>query len=101
MRTALADGCCGRSALDSLLPGFALTALLLAAIGINGVMSLSVNARVREFGVRLALGADLRVLLGTVLRRGVVLQGSGSGSDWSAPTGPYRAISTRIPRHFP
>ncbi len=62
---------------DTLLLAFALAALLLAAIGIYGVVSLNVNARVREFGVRLALGAQTRDLLGMVLRQGAILAGLG------------------------
>jgi putative ABC transport system permease protein len=60
-----------------LLGGFALTALILAAIGIYGVISLGVNGRVREFGVRMALGArasDIRTL---VLRYGIGLAVAG------------------------
>jgi predicted permease len=72
---------------DALLVGFALAALGLAGIGIYGVMSLNVNARVREFGVRLALGARPGDLLGMVLRQGVVLAGLGVaigvlGASW-------------------
>jgi len=66
-----------RRTTDTLLVGFALAALVLAAIGIYGVISLNVNARVREFGVRLALGAKPGALLGMVLRQGAVLTGLG------------------------
>jgi putative ABC transport system permease protein len=60
-----------------LLGGFALIGLLLAAVGIYGVMSLHVANRRREFGIRLAVGADPRAVLGLVLREGAVLAGLG------------------------
>ena len=53
-----------------LLAGFAIAALVLAAIGIYGVMSLYVVQRRREFGVRLAVGAEPRNLLVLVLKQG-------------------------------
>jgi predicted permease len=57
---------------NSLLAGFAATALLLALTGIYGVMSLNVANRRGEFGIRLALGAQtanvLRMILGQGLR---------------------------------
>jgi predicted permease len=46
-------------------------ALLLATVGVYGVISLSVRNRTREFGVRLALGADPRAIVRLVLRDGV------------------------------
>jgi putative ABC transport system permease protein len=56
-----------------LLTGFAGLALLLAVIGIYGVMSLNVNGRLSEFGVRLALGAAPRDVLRLVMRQGLSL----------------------------
>jgi len=60
-----------------LLGGFALVALLLAAVGIYGVMSLHVANRGREFGIRLAIGADPRALVRLVLGEGAVLAALG------------------------
>jgi putative ABC transport system permease protein len=49
---------------------FGMAAVILAAAGIYGVMSFSVNQRRQEFGVRMALGADSGRILGMVLRQG-------------------------------
>jgi ABC-type antimicrobial peptide transport system permease subunit len=60
-----------------LLGGFALVGLVLAAVGIYGVMSLHVANRGREFGIRLAIGADPRALVRLVLGEGAVLAALG------------------------
>jgi predicted permease len=58
--------------------------LLLAAIGIYGVTSYSVNSRVREIGIRVALGADGRSVLRLILRQGLVLTLIGVGIGLAA-----------------
>jgi putative ABC transport system permease protein len=59
------------------LGGFALATLLLAIAGVYGVMSFSTSQRTREFGVRLALGATGRDIVGLVVREGLALAGLG------------------------
>lgn len=57
----------------SLLAGFGVMALVLAAVGLFGVLAFFVSQHMQEFGVRLALGATPGGLLRLVIRRGLVL----------------------------
>jgi len=57
---------------------FALTALLLAGLGIYGVISYVVSERTYEIGIRLALGAERRSILQLVLRQGLGLALAGA-----------------------
>jgi len=64
--------------LNSLVFGvFAGVALLIAVVGVAGVLAFSVSARTREFGIRLALGARPENLLRRVVTEGVVMAGVG------------------------
>ena len=60
-----------------LMTGFGLTALLLAVVGLYGVMACSVSRRTKEIGVRIALGATRGSVLALVLREGGSLLGIG------------------------
>jgi len=60
-----------------LLGVFAAVALILATIGIYGVMAYLVNQGTRELGIRIALGASQRNILSLVVRQGMVLAFSG------------------------
>ena len=57
--------------------GFAGVALLIAVVGVAGVLAFSVSARTREFGVRLAIGSAPRHLLAQVLSEGAVIASIG------------------------
>jgi predicted permease len=64
----------------ALMATAAVITLLLGAIGLYGVMAYMVALRTREFGLRVALGADPRLLARTVALRGLVLIAAGVGA---------------------
>jgi putative ABC transport system permease protein len=93
LRGAVARTLGTRRLTNQLLLGFALTALLLAAIGIYGVMALGVADRFQEFGIRLALGAAPADVLRLVLRQGLQLVAIGVGIGAVAALGLTRSIT--------
>src|SRR4030081_2206061 len=83
-----------RNLLTGLISLFSGAALLLACLGLYGVVSYTAGLRVREFGIRMALGAGAGHVRGLVLRHAVklALWGSAAGIALAWPVG--RAIQS-------
>ena len=75
-----------------ILGSFAVLALLLAGVGIYGVLAFSVSCRTRELGIRIALGADGRRVRGEILRYGARLVGMGLALGLVATLGATRTL---------
>jgi len=75
---------------------FGVLALLLASIGIYGVMAYSVNQRTREIGIRVALGASTGAIMGWVLRQGLVLIVVGVSTGLLAAFGLMRLLRSLL-----
>jgi putative ABC transport system permease protein len=94
MEEVLADSLGNWRAYMQLLGIFASVAVILAAVGIYGVMSYSVNERTHEFGVRLALGAQQQDILALVGRQMLKLTGIAIAIGVAVAMALMRLIST-------
>jgi putative ABC transport system permease protein len=79
-----------------LMSVFAVSALLLAALGIYGVMAFVVSQRAQEFGIRLALGAKPQDILGLAFRPGLILTATGTIVGLGASIGVARLMSSLL-----
>ena len=79
-----------------LMTAFAGLALLLTAVGLYGVLSYYVTQRTREIGIRMALGATQRHVLGRVIGEGLVLAGIGSAAGLAAALAATRLIKSLL-----
>ncbi|MGD0295804.1 MAG: ABC transporter permease [Bryobacteraceae bacterium] len=75
---------------------FGTLATLLAAIGLYGVMAFMVVRRTREIGIRMALGADRRSVLGLVMREVLILAGAGIAIALLASFALGRAVQSQL-----
>ena len=73
----LSDTLAARRFMTTLLTLFGLAALVLAALGIYGVIAVATAQRTREIGLRLAMGAEPRHVVGMVVRGAIALAGAG------------------------
>jgi predicted permease len=80
----------------ALLAAFGLLALLLAAVGVHGVVSCSVSDRTAEFGIRLAMGARPAEVLAMVVRQTVVTASIGAGAALLAAYAASRSLGNLL-----
>ena len=92
MRMVMASGVAEERFRMTLVGGFAATAMLLAALGVYGLMAFATTQRTKEFGVRMALGATPGGVLRSVMRDGMVLAAIGLGVGLAAAIAAARAM---------
>jgi putative ABC transport system permease protein len=74
--------------------GMGMMALILAVIGLYGLIAYSVGRRTREIGIRMAIGADRRGILQMILRQGLVLALAGSVAGLALGIGAARLVGS-------
>jgi putative ABC transport system permease protein len=96
METLVASATARQRFQMSLVALFAAASLLLAAIGLSGVLAQNVAARTREIGIRRALGASRRNVLALVLVRALALAGAGIAIGLAAAWAGGRLIASLL-----
>lgn len=96
MEQRVSDSLGSRRFNAAVVGSFALLALILAALGVYGVMSYLVALRTQEMGIRMALGARPTQVLGMVVREGIVLGAAGSAIGVAGAFGLVRYLSTLL-----
>jgi predicted permease len=96
MEEIVADVTASRAVQVRLLGSLAALALLLAGVGIHGLLSYTVSNRARELGVRMALGAQRRDILGMVVGQGIRLAATGAVFGVGLAYAAARAMSSLL-----
>jgi predicted permease len=93
MQQSIAYGLTPQRWLAAIAGTFGLVGLLLAAVGIYGLVAYTVESRRKEFGIRMALGARRVQIVWMVLRQGMVFVGAGAIVGLSLATGAGEVLS--------
>jgi predicted permease len=92
----IGEGVADQRLATSLLSGFSIVALVLAAIGLYGVISYSVSQRTQELGIRTALGAQRSDILGGIFREGMTYVAAGVVLGATVARGAAQVISSQL-----
>ena len=96
MESRVADGLATQRLSVVLVSLFSLLALILAAVGLYGVLAYSIAQRTREIGVRMALGAQSQNILGSIIRLGFKIVGVGLAIGIAGAIGLTRLIQSML-----
>ncbi|MGH9349875.1 MAG: ABC transporter permease [Vicinamibacterales bacterium] len=101
MEQQVAESMAPQSFSTAVLTAFAAGALLLAAIGLYGVLAFAVAQRTREISLRMALGASHATVLGMVVRQGMLLVVAGLALGLAVAAGVTRVMTALLYRTAP
>lgn len=96
LESALSDSIADSRSLATVLTLFAAAALALAALGLYGVLAFFVVQRMREIGIRVALGATRGAILRLVVSKGMILVGVGSALGIAGSLGATRLLESML-----